>query len=288
MRRAFGPALIALALLPALAQAPLLDQGRSALRRGDAETAIALLEKAVTQAPRSAEAHYLLASAYGAKVMSSGMLAAARYGPKMKEAYENAVALDPRHVDARFGLVQFYAMAPGMMGGSTEKALDQARQIKAVDPILGHRAYSFVYSQQKKPELARKEYLDAVREAPTSPKAHSLFGQYLGNVEKDFKAAFEQFETALKLDPAYMPALYHLGRTAGQSGTNLPRGEEALKRYLAYTPEDGEPSLAAAHYHLGVVYEKAGKRAEARQSYGAALELNPSLKEAAAGLKRLS
>src|SRR4029079_2678958 len=123
-------------------------------------------------------------------------------------------------------------------GGSTEKALDQARQIKAVDPILGHRAYSFVYSQQKKPELARKEYLDAVREAPTSPKAHSLFGQYLGNVEKDFKAAFEQFETALKLDPAYIPALYHRGRTAGQSGTNLPRGEEALKRYLAYTPED--------------------------------------------------
>ena len=85
-----------------------------------------------------------------------------------------------------------------------------------------------------------------------------------------------------------MPAFYHLGRTAAQSNTNLARGEQALKKYAAYTPKESEPTLARAHYFLGAIYEKEGKKAEAKQSYEAALKLNPSLKEASEGLKRVS
>ena len=70
------------------------------------------------------------------------------------------------------------------MGGSFDKAFEQAKEIKALDPIVGHRAYAFIYSQQKKPDLAKKEYADAIREQPDSPKAHSYLGQYLVNTEK--------------------------------------------------------------------------------------------------------
>jgi lipoprotein NlpI len=174
------------------------------------------------------------------------------------------------------------------MGGSNDKALEQAKEIKAIDPIVGHRAYAFIYTQQKKPDLAKKEYADALRVQPDSPKAHSYFGQYLVNVEKNYAAAFSEFETALKLDPGYMPAFFHIGRTASVANTNLARGEEALKRYVAYTPKENEPSLANAHYDLGSVYENAGKKAEARRSYEAALKLNPAQKRTAEALKRVS
>ena len=97
-----------------------------------------------------------------------------------------------------------------------------------------------------------------------------------------------ELETALKIDPNYMPALYHLGRIASLADTNLVRGEEALKQYLAYTPKENEPTLASAHTFLGAVYEKEGKKAEAKQSYETALKLNPTLKQAAEGLKRVS
>ena len=85
-----------------------------------------------------------------------------------------------------------------------------------------------------------------------------------------------------------MPALYHLGRAASLANTNLARGEEALKQYVAYTPTEGEPTPASAHAILGAVYEKQGKKAEAKQAYEAALRLNPTLKSAAEGLKRVS
>src|SRR5438552_14332926 len=245
----------AFAAMPLFAQPALIEQGRAAIKRGDSAAAIEILEKAVVQAPKSAEAHYVLGSAYGAKVLAGGMIAAAQYGSKLKDEFETAVALDPKYVDARYGLVQVYAEAPAIMGGSYEKAFDQAKEIKTIDPVLGHRAYAFIYSQQKKLELANKEYADAIREQPRSGKAHSFYGQYLASVEKNYAAALVELETALKIEPTYMPALYHLGRIASLANTNLARGEEALKQYLAYTRKENEPTPARAHTFLGAVYE---------------------------------
>jgi Tfp pilus assembly protein PilF len=280
--------LAAFAAVPLFAQPTPIEQGRAAMGRGDSDAAIEILEKAVAQSPKSAEAHYWLASAYGAKVQAGGMFAAAQYASNIKEEFEKAVALDPKYVDARYGLVQVYAGAPALMGGSYEKASEQAKEIKAIDPVVGHRAYAFIYSQQSKLDLANKEYVDAIREQPNSGKAHSFFGQYLVNVEKNYTAAFAEFETALKVDPKYMAALYHLGRAASLANANLARGEEALKRYVAYTPKENEPTLASGHTFLGAVYEKEGKKAEAKQAYETALKLNPTLKTPAEGLKRVS
>jgi len=278
----------ALAAVSLFGQTTLIEQGRAAISRGDSDAAIDILEKAVAQSPKSAGAHFYLGSAYGTKVQASGMLGAAKYASRIKDEFENAVALDPKYVEARFGLVQVYAGAPGIMGGSYEKAFEQAREIKAIDPIVGHRAYAFIYSQQKKLDLANKEYVDAIREEPNSPKAHTYFGQYLANAEKNYTAAFAELETALKLDPSYMPAFYHLGRTASLANTNLARGEEAAKKYVAYTPTENEPPLANAHYYLGAIYEKEGRKAEAKQAYQAALKLNPTLTKASDALKRVS
>jgi tetratricopeptide (TPR) repeat protein len=280
--------LLTVSVTGALAQAPGIEQARAASRQGDYDRAIKLLREVIALSPQNAEAHFCLANAYGGKAQNSGMLGAARFGPKVRSECEMAVALDPRHVEARLMLMQFYAMAPHVMGGSADKAFEQARAIMAIDPIAGHRAFSFIYVHQKKRELARQECIDSIHERPDSPKAHSYFGQYLLNEEESYEAAAAEFETALRLDPKYMPAFYFLGRTAAVGGENLVRGEGALREYLEYTPMEGEPTLARAHYFLGVICEKVGKKAEAKLSYQAALKLNPTMKEASEALKRLS
>ena len=280
--------LAALVAATVVAQTPLIDQGRAAMTRGDVDAAVDLLEKAVAQSPNSAAAHYYLGGAYGTKAQKANMFSAAMLAGNAKDQFEKAVALDPNYVDARFALVEFYAIAPGFMGGDFDKALEQAAEIRKLDALQGHRAYAIIYSAQKKPELAKKEYLDAIQEQPNAPKPHQFLGQYLANTEKNYPAAFSEFETALKLDANYIPALYWIGRTAGVSGANLPRGEEALKKYFTTTPKETEPPMANAHYWLGQIYETQNRKAEAKQQYEIAVKINPKLQTAVDALKRMS
>jgi tetratricopeptide (TPR) repeat protein len=270
-----------------LAQTESIQEASAAMSRGDNDAAIKILEKTIVQYPNSAEAHFYLSTAYGSKGQEVGLLRGAGYAPKAKAELEKAVALNPKYVEARFGLAEFYAVAPGIVGGSYDKAFAQAREIKVLDPVVSHRAYAFIYTQQKKLDLAKKEFVEAIREQPNSAKAHTYLGQYLENVENNYPAASGEFEAALKLDGNAMAAWYHLGKTAALANTNLSRGEEALKKYVAYTPKESEPPLASAHYYLGLVYEKQGKKAEAKQSFQAALKLNPTHKQAAEALKRV-
>src|SRR6185436_2959340 len=123
---------------------------------------------------------------------------------------------------------------------------------------------------------------------PNAPKAHSFYGQYLVNSEKNYAAALVEFEAALKADPNYMAAYYHIGRASALGNTNFARGEEALKKYVVYTPKENEPALANAHYYLGAIYEAEGKKAEAKRSYETALRLNPTHKLATEAVKRVS
>jgi hypothetical protein len=132
------------------------------------------------------------------------------------------------------------------MGGSYDKAFAQAAEIRKRDPLMGHRAAAFIYSNQKKTEEAKKEYLDEVREFPKSPRAHLDRGVFVYFIAKDYKAS-DEYETALKVDPAYMPSYFRAAQVTVFYGAPA-RGEELLRKYLTYTPKEDEPSLARAHY----------------------------------------
>jgi tetratricopeptide (TPR) repeat protein len=279
--------LVGLIAFPLLAQTSLVDQGRAAMARNDAAAAATLFEKAVVQNPKSAEAHYLLGTAYGSQAQKASIFGQASLAGKTKDEFEKAVALDPNLLDARVGLLQFYAMAPGIIGGSFEKAFAQVEEIKKRDPLMAHRSAAFIYTHQQKMAEARNEYLAEVREFPKSARAHIDLGvSYI--VEKNYKAADDEFEIAIKLDPSYMPGYFRLGQISVFTNANYAHGEEALRKYLAYTPKENEPSHARAHYWLGQIFEKQSKKAEAKASFATSLKLNPNQKDVAEALKRVS
>jgi tetratricopeptide (TPR) repeat protein len=285
--RPFLLVLAALIALPLFAQTPLLDQGRAAMARADAGAAATLFEKAVAQNPKSAEAHYLLGTAYGSQAQQASIFGQASLAAKTKDEFEKAVALDPNLLDARYGLVEFYAMAPGIIGGSFDKAFAQTAEIKKHDPLMAHRAAAFIYTHQQKTDDARNEYLAEVREYPKSARAHIDLGvSYI--VAKNYKAAADEFETAASVEPAYIPVQFRLGQASVITNSNYARGEESLRKYLAYTPKPDEPSHARAHYWLGQIFEKQGKKAEAKASFATSLKLNPNQKDVAEALKRVS
>lgn len=269
------------------AEDPAYRTGRAAMSKNDADGAVAAFEQAVARQPNNADYHFWLGSAYGNQAMKASLFKQASLAKKTKEEFERAVELDPNHVEARLGLVDYYLLAPGFMGGGEDKAQAQANELRKRDALAGHRAWARIYSHAKKPEQARAEMVTAVREQPASPKAHYYLGlQYMS--EKNYAASLVEFEQAAKLTPPHAPALFRIAQSAALGATNLPRGEEAARQYLAHTPGEDDPPLARAWYWLGMVLEKQGKRADAKSAYVTSLKLTPGAKDVTEALKRVS
>jgi tetratricopeptide (TPR) repeat protein len=262
--------------------------GREAVTRGEPEKAVEYFEKLTALKPNNAEYHYQLATAYVQAGMRAGMFGGMSMAKSMKVELEKAIALDPNLIPARYALLEFHVSAPALVGGNEASALEQANAIRKRDAIDGHRAFARIQTAANKPDLARKEYVDMVKEQPASARAHYYYGLYLMLTEKNYKAATDELEGAVKLDPAYMPAYFQIGHAAALAASNLPRGEETLKKYLAHQPKDDEPSAARAYYWLGGIYEKQGKKAEAKSTYATSLKLNPNQKDVEAAMKRVS
>jgi tetratricopeptide (TPR) repeat protein len=260
--------------------------GRAALDRGDVDQAIAQFEHAVAVRPNDAAAHYYLGLGYGMKAQKAGMFGLSRVG-KARDEWNRAIAIDPGYFNARLRLIEFYSMAPSLAGGSEEKALEQAAEAKKHDALEGHRAYARVYTLQKKFDLATKEMVEAVREQPKSAKTHYYLGNALLN-QKEWKGSLHEYDMALSLDPSFMPPYLRIAQNAAQSESNYARGEEAARKYLTHKPGEDEPALSSAWYWLGMIQEKQGKKAEARQSYTNAQKLAPESKDINEALKRVS
>src|SRR6266849_1330726 len=266
----------------------LYQLGRDAIAHGDAQKAIGYFEKAVALRPNDARYHYQLAGAYSQSAATAGMFKMMSIAGKAKDEFRRAIEIDPSFLPARMSLVEFNVSAPALLGGSEEAAIEQATEIRKRDVMEGHRAFARIYSAAKKLDLAHNEYMAMLQEQPSSARAHYLYGVYLMLTEKNYKAASDELELAVKLDSSYMPAYFQIGHLAALSGANLSRGEEALKKYLVYRPKEDEPSTARAYFWLGGIYEKQGRMADAKASYAASVKINPNQKDADDALKRVS
>jgi tetratricopeptide (TPR) repeat protein len=287
-------AILCIATIPLIAGAQTNDAqalyqlGRDAITRGEPGRAAEYFEKAVALEPNNADYHYRLANAYGLATASVGMFKAMSLGKKMKAELQRTVQLDPNYIPARFGLLEFYVSAPAIAGGSESAAMEEATEIRKRDAMEGHRAFARIHAAAKRLDLARKEYAEMLKEQPVSARAHYFLGVYLMLTEKNYEAASDELESAVRLDPSYMSAYFQIGRLAVLGGSNFVRGEEKLKRYLGYRPKDEEPSVARAYYWLGGIYEKQGRKAEAKSNYAESLRINPNQKDVAAAIKRVS
>ncbi len=257
--------------------------GRIAYDEGNFDDAADFFEEASETNPKNPEYHNWYGNALANIARDANPIRQGILSPKMKTAWEKAISLDPKNLDARYSLIEYYTQAPGFMGGSYEKAHQMAKEIKKLAPADGHRAEGNVYYREKKFAEAEKEYVAMVKLDPT--KSGGLANFY--TMQKQYEKAFALYEEEIKKDNTNMGNIYQLGRLSAVSGLKLEQGEAYLKKYLSYKPKENEPTHAGAHMRLGNIYEKKGNKAEAKRAYENSLKLDPNMKEAKEGLTRV-
>jgi tetratricopeptide (TPR) repeat protein len=258
--------------------------GRFYLSRGNDEPAVHWLEKASRLDPGNSEYQLWLGRAYGSAALHASVFRQPVLARKVEHAFERAVQLDPENLPARLSLVEYDVKAPGFLGGSRKKALEQAEEIRRRDPIKGHRAAGLIAEQQKNFSDAAHEYDAAAREAPEDPEPLHWAAD-LAVRRGDTAAAFALLQSAAD-ERGDAEALYEIGELAARSGRDTENGVASLKRYLALPTSRDDPSPARAHLQLGLLYDLQRDRELARQEYSAALALDPMLTPARQALAK--
>ncbi|MGI9078068.1 MAG: tetratricopeptide repeat protein [Gemmatimonadaceae bacterium] len=260
--------------------------GRIAMIEGDFSGASRLFERATRTEGATSEHYRWFGQALGQLAARGSKFKAPFAARKARAAFERAVSLDPENVEARVALLRYYLIAPGVMGGSTERAARQVPEIARRSPFWGRLAAAGVHEDRADNAAAEREYQKAVDEYPDSSSALYALGLLYQRLEKNDEA-FAAFERMVEKHPAKINALYAIGRLGAQTGLRLDRSEEALKLFLSKPVKEDNVPRSSALYRLGMIYEKTGRRELARKEYEASLgiEQRSEVRQALARLK---
>src|SRR6185369_16238380 len=114
--------------------------------------------------PKNSTYFLWLGRAYGREAQGANVLRQPGLATKARGAWERAIALDADNLDARSDLIQYYVQAPGFLGGSSAKALEQAEEIRKRNALRGYLELGGIYVRAKKLAEAEQAYVGAARE----------------------------------------------------------------------------------------------------------------------------
>jgi len=188
---------------PDVAALLVLSQVRVAQR--NSKDAIALAEKAVQLAPDNAAAHAQLGLAVSSRMPELAFMQQAVFAGKMKKAFEKALELDPKNLNALIGLARYFTNAPEIVGGSLPKAAEFAARVKELDPFLGELELGRIAERGDKFAEALAHFQAAAQLKPEAAGAHFNCGRLLVKLERKDEAR-TSFATALKFNPNFEAA----------------------------------------------------------------------------------
>ncbi len=243
-----------------------------------------------------------------------------------KEA-DRTLQLDPKNIFAHEALTRFYWYAPAIAGGTKAKARQLIERLVQLDAVRGYALKAELDATEadsaKSLASVQSDWKQAAVANPESYAAHVGLGGSLLSGNNTLRVAEDEARKALALDPSRAAAYRLLAAVyvstarwndldnslmrarvavpddfgaefiAAQTilnrnlGSQWTRAEEYLRNYLRQPSEGLEPTLAMAHWRLGTVLEKEGRKSAAHDELELALSLDPSLDGAKQELKSL-
>ena len=285
---------------------------------GHLNRALALAERAVSLEPSNATYHVQLAKVCLQEVDTASVLKVFSWIHRFEAEAQTALQLDPANIDARLSLMGFRADHH-----ERDKATALADEITQLNPAEGALAHAELARRDNPKDVPAISawLLKAIRSDPANYRAHALLATYDSADVTSADRAIEEARLAQQIDPGRVTAYIVLARCyalqqdttrleaalaqaeqkvpdnlapffqAGlmllQQNADFPHAESYLRRYLGQEPEPDGPKLSRAHWRLGLVLEKEGRKTEAITEIETAVHLEPDFAPPKADLKRL-
>lgn len=138
--------------------------------------------------PTEADYFYKYGGCLAMRAMEVNKLKALGMVGDMKEAFEKAIILNPKHIPARWALIEIYLQLPGFLGGSESRALEYSNELMQISSVDGYLSRGRIDEYFKRYTSAEKNYMKANEIGKSKITFQKLYNLYLNKLKDPKKA----------------------------------------------------------------------------------------------------
>ncbi len=153
------------------------------------DKAIVYYKKLKELKPTEANYYYKYGGVLGMKAKEVNKFKALGMIGEVKESFEKAIVLNPKHIEARWALVFLYIELPGIVGGSETKAIKYSNELLKLSPVDGYLSRGQIDEYFKRYTSAEQQYKKAIAAGSTKTGSQMLANLYKNKMKQPEKAA---------------------------------------------------------------------------------------------------
>jgi tetratricopeptide (TPR) repeat protein len=151
------------------------------------DKAIVYYKKLKQLKPSEANYYFKYGGVLGMKAKESNKFKALGMIGEVKESFEKAIELNPKHIEARWALVMIYIQLPGFVGGSETKAIKYSNELLKLSPVDGYLSRGQIDEYFERYPAAEQQYKKAIAAGSTKVGAQMLDNLYKNKMKKSVK-----------------------------------------------------------------------------------------------------
>lgn len=219
--------------------------GKAYYHLGDYSKATELLEKATHADPRNSEYFDWLGKIYGKRAETSSVFTSWSYANKCHKAFERAIELDPKNLEAIDDLFEYSLNAPPIVGGGTEKAASLSERVRDVKPDKYFSLLARLAGKMKDFVTQENHLKKALEFAPSNLGRILDMAEFLAQ-HKRFDESEAYFKRANEVAPNNAELKFERAKTLIETKRNRDEARRLLQEYLnsSLTPDDPPRSEA--------------------------------------------
>ena len=160
------------------------------------DKAIGYYKKLKQSRPSEANYHYKYGGALGMKATQVNKFKALGMIDEVKGSFEKAIVFNPKHIEARWALIELYIQLPGIVGGSESKAIKYSNELLRLSPVDGYLSRGHIDEYFKRYKVAEQQYKRAITVGGSKASYLKLANLYKNKMNEPEKAksVLEQYK----------------------------------------------------------------------------------------------
>lgn len=152
------------------------------------DEALVFYKKLKVLKPSEANFHYKYGGVLAMKALSVNKFKALGMVDEIKESFEKAIELNPKHIQSRWALIELYIQLPEFVGGSETKAIQYSNELYKLSPVDGLLSKGHIDEYFKRYIKAEQQYKKAIAVGNSVKSYQMLANLYKNKMKEPAKA----------------------------------------------------------------------------------------------------